>query len=84
MLNKLVPAALTVALLLTGCARGEKPKALPIAINEDPYPSTYLRYPGVPTVVRHATVLDGDGRQINDGTVVLAAGTYGTPPIRAV
>jgi imidazolonepropionase-like amidohydrolase len=73
-LNKVVPAALTAALLLTGCAGGEKPKTPPIAINEDPYPSTYVRYPGVLTVIRHATVLDGDGRQINDGTVVLAAG----------
>src|SRR5206468_5624307 len=26
------------------------------------------------TVIRHATVLDGEGRQINDGTVVLADG----------
>jgi imidazolonepropionase-like amidohydrolase len=59
---------------LTGCAGGEKPKAAPIAINEDPYPSTYVRYPGVATVIRHATVFDGEGRQINDGTVVLADG----------
>jgi imidazolonepropionase-like amidohydrolase len=48
-------------------------------VNEDPYPSTYVRYPGVPTVIRHATVFDGEGRQINDGTVVLADGV-----IRAV
>ena len=64
------------ALVLTGCAALEsKPKGPPpVAINEDPYPSTYARYPGVPTVIRHATVFDGDGRQINDGTVVLADG----------
>ena len=65
---------LAAASLLTSCAGGEKPKAAPIAINEDPYPSTYVRYPGVPTVIRHATVFDGEGRQINDGTVVLADG----------
>ena len=52
-------AALVVgAALLSGCAELEsKPKlAPPIRINEDPYPSTYVRYPGVPTVIRHATV----------------------------
>ncbi|NUR44781.1 MAG: amidohydrolase [Sphingomonas sp.] len=64
------------ALVLTGCAALEsKPKGPPpVAINEDPYPSTYARYPGVPTVIRHATVFDGDGRQINDGTLILADG----------
>ena len=72
-------AALAVAagaLFTSGCAElAPKPKpAPPIAINEDPYPSTYVRYPGVPTVIRHATVFDGEGRQINDGTVVLADG----------
>jgi imidazolonepropionase-like amidohydrolase len=72
-------AALTVAagaLFTSGCAElAPKPKpAPPIAINEDPYPSTYARYPGVPTVIRHATIFDGEGRQINDGTAVLADG----------
>ena len=28
----------------------------------------------MPTVIRHATVFDGEGRQINDGTVVIADG----------
>ena len=74
MSNKLVPTALAAAFLLTACAGGEEPKTPPIAINEDPYPSTYVRYPGVPTVIRHATVFDGEGRQINDGTVVIADG----------
>jgi imidazolonepropionase-like amidohydrolase len=71
-------AALTLAaaVLTSGCAAlAPKPKpAPPVAINEDPYPSTYARYPGVPTVIRHATVFDGEGRQINDGTVVFADG----------
>ena len=64
------------SLALTGCAElAGKPKlAPPVRINEDPYPSTYVRYPGVPTVIRHATVFDGDGRRINDGTVVFADG----------
>ena len=69
-------AALLALTALGGCASMEaKPKpAAPIAINEDPYPSTYQRYPGVPTVIRHATVFDGNGQQINDGTVIFADG----------
>ena len=49
------------ALALSACAAMEdKPAPAPaIRINEDPYPSTYQRYPGALTVVRHATVLDG-------------------------
>ena len=73
--NRLLPAALAAAFLLAGCAASQdKPKEPPIAINEDPYPSTYVRYPGVPTVIRHATVFDGDGRRFDNGTVVLATG----------
>jgi imidazolonepropionase-like amidohydrolase len=75
--NKFVAALAGAAtVVLSGCAVLEpKPKlAPPVAINEDPYPSTYVRYPGAPTVIRHASVFDGDGRRINDGTVVLADG----------
>src|SRR3954452_16208091 len=69
-------AAATCMFALAGCADlGGSPKGPPpVRINEDPYPSTYVRYPGVPTVIRHATVFDGEGRQINDGTVVLSDG----------
>src|SRR3990170_2394048 len=68
-------AALAV-LAVAGCAQlSPKPKpAPPIRINEDPYPSTYVRYPGVPTVIRNATIFDGEGGRINGGTVVLADG----------
>ena len=69
--------AITAAsLALSACAALEsKPKpAAAIRINEDPYPSTYQRYPGALTVIRHATVLDGDGHQIADGTVVFGEG----------
>jgi hypothetical protein len=62
--------------LLSGCAAlAPKPKPAPaIAINQDPYPSTYARYPAATTVIRNATVLDGEGGQIANGTVVLADG----------
>ena len=69
--------AITAAsVALSACAALEaKPKpAAAIRINEDPYPSTYQRYPGALTVIRHATVLDGDGHQIANGTVVFGDG----------
>ena len=73
--------AFAAVALLSGCAElaGSPKLAPPIRINEDPYPSTYVRYPGVLTVIRHATVFDGDGRRWNDGTVIFADGV-----IRAV
>jgi len=69
-------AAAAFVTLVTGCAASEGPKKLapPIHVNEDPYPSTYVRYPGALTVIRHATVFTGDGQQINDGTVVFGNG----------
>jgi imidazolonepropionase-like amidohydrolase len=80
-----IAAVLATAFALTGCAASQdKPKEPPIAINEDPYPSTYVRYPGVPTVIRHATVFDGDGRRFDNGTVVFADGairTVGGPDV---
>jgi imidazolonepropionase-like amidohydrolase len=74
--NKAALAALSAALFLSGCAALEpKPAPAPaVRVNEDPYPSTYARYPGVLTVVRHATLFTGDGQQINDGTIVFGDG----------
>jgi imidazolonepropionase-like amidohydrolase len=68
--------ALAAAATVSGCAALSPPpkKAPPIFVNQDPYPSTYARYPGVPTVIRGATVIDGDGGRIERGTVVLADG----------
>ena len=48
--------------------------APPVRINQDPYPSTYHRYPGAVTAIRGATVFDGEGGRIENGTVVLADG----------
>ena len=64
------------ALALSGCAAlTPKPRpAPPVAVNQDPYGSTYERYPGALTVIRHATVFDGEGGRIEDGTVVLGEG----------
>ena len=62
--------------LLSACAQLAPPpkKAAPVRINQDPYPSTYHRYPGALTVIRGATVFDGEGGRIDNGTVVLADG----------
>ena len=69
-----IAVALTAA-LLAGCAANAKPKkAAPIAINEDPYPSTYHAYPGTLTAIRGATIFDGEGGEIDNGTIVLADG----------
>jgi imidazolonepropionase-like amidohydrolase len=69
-------SGLVAAALLSGCAAlAPKPKpAPPIRINQDPYPSTYVRYPVAATVIRNATVFDGEGGRINGGTVILADG----------
>jgi len=64
-----------VALALGACAATPPPKkAAPVPINLDPYPSTYHRYPGAVTAIRGATVFDGEGGRIENGTVVLADG----------
>jgi len=64
------------ALALGACASvPAKPKPAPaIRINEDPYPSTYERYPGVPTLIRGATIFDGDGHRLDRGDILIADG----------
>lgn len=46
----------------------------PSTAPENPYPSTYKAYPGVPTVIRNATILDGEGGRIERGVVFLSGG----------
>ena len=67
---------LAAAVMLPGCAGlAPKPKpAAPIRINQDPYPSTYVRYPGAPTLIRGATVFDGEGGKLERGDVLIADG----------
>ncbi|MEO8176154.1 MAG: amidohydrolase, partial [Sphingomicrobium sp.] len=67
--------AALVLVLSGGCALQPKPKPAPaVRINQDPYPSTYVRYPSKVTVIRGATVFDGEGGRISGGTVILADG----------
>jgi len=41
---------------------------------DNPYPSTYKPYPGEPTAIVGATVFDGTGGEIANGTVLLRDG----------
>ena len=67
--------ALLAAAMLSGCALSPKPKpAAPIRINKDPFPSTYVRYPGVPTLIRGATIFDGEGGRLERGDILIADG----------
>jgi imidazolonepropionase-like amidohydrolase len=83
---RLVAAATAVAVLI-GCANqgGEaqsasaassQPKASSPRYTppEDPYPSTYRAYPSVTTAITGATIFDGEGGRIENGTVVMAGG----------
>ncbi len=68
-------AALSACASGTGSGTGTTPAAnRPAAINTDPYPSTYRVYPGTPTALVNATVFDGEGARIDNGTVLLRDG----------
>jgi imidazolonepropionase-like amidohydrolase len=66
--------ALIAVASLAGCAMPAKPKPGAIRINENPYPSTYQPYGSVPTLIRNATILDGEGGRIDNGSVLLVNG----------
>ena len=75
---------IVLALALTACANSgtaapksasdDPPPGKGKGFDHDPFPSTYRAYPGVPTAIIHATVYDGEGGRIDDGTVVLSDG----------
>ncbi|HWH22674.1 MAG TPA: amidohydrolase [Allosphingosinicella sp.] len=78
-------AAIAAAALLSACANTQsggaqtaaaKPAAAPPQpYSRNPFPSTYRAYPGVVTAITGATIYDGEGGRIENGTVVLANGT---------
>ncbi|WEK45410.1 MAG: amidohydrolase [Candidatus Andeanibacterium colombiense] len=84
-MRKAILAIVAGALVLTGCDSGgvksasgtpaPAPAHAASASIDDPYPSTYKPYPGAPTALVGATVYDGAGGQINNGTVLFANGT---------
>ncbi len=68
---------LATIMLLTGCGGGDEdsgPDGDRIAINANPFPSTYQPWPSVATLIRDATVLDGLGGLIEDGDVLMVDG----------
>jgi imidazolonepropionase-like amidohydrolase len=79
-------AAVAAAALLFGCAnQGARPQAAgPSTASssagpryvppDDPYPSTYRPYGGVPTAITGATIYDGEGGRIENGTIVMVEG----------
>lgn len=50
------------------------PSAGSSAEPENPFPSTYKPYPGTPTVIRGATIYDGEGARIDNGVLFLSGG----------
>ena len=59
MIGARIVGAAVLALVVASCAETPPPKkaARPsVRINDNPYPSTYVRYPGVPTLIRGATL----------------------------
>ncbi len=83
-MRNLNAAILTLPLALMACAANEKPTksasadpaVKPEAVKkvETPYKSTYKAYPGVPTAITNVTIFDGEGGQVNNGTVLLRDG----------
>jgi len=81
--NNPLKLSLAAALALTACTGGAAPKSASSdapapgkgkGFDHDPFPSTYRAYPGAPTAIVHATVYDGEGGRIEDGTLLLADG----------
>jgi imidazolonepropionase-like amidohydrolase len=65
--------------MLAACATSDDPDAASASDKasesaEAPYPSTYRAFPSAVTAVTGATIFDGEGRRIDDGTIVLADG----------
>jgi len=66
--------ALLALFVVAGCATTPPSKPGSVRIAENPYPSTYQPYGGVPTLIRGATVLDGEGGRIDNGSILLSGG----------
>jgi len=77
-------AALWTMLAVAGCGTsGSQPSATTAPSSNqsgsdlfaaDPFPSTYQRFPGQQTLIRHATILTGTGERIEDGAMLIRDG----------
>jgi imidazolonepropionase-like amidohydrolase len=46
----------------------------PVIIDTDPYPSTYKPLPSAPTLITHATIVTGNGLQLDDADILIEDG----------
>ncbi len=69
-------AALACAALLAACGGGSEAadEGERVSINPDPYPSTYVPRPSATTLITNATILDGVGNRIDNGSVLIVEG----------
>ena len=71
-------AAGTLAIALAACSTtgqaDTKSASSAPAKTETPFPSTYTPYPGTPTALVNATIFDGKGGRIDNGTVFFSGG----------
>lgn len=74
-------ALAAAAIFLAACGgsgEGDGPAIKPFTPNEpfdpDPYPSTYNAYPNAPVLITTATILDGEGAKIEEGSLLLQDG----------
>lgn len=67
-----VSSLIVTALVLAGCAT--TPAAVGGAQERAPYASTYLPGPTTPTLIQHATVIDGAGAELADADVLMRDG----------
>lgn len=67
-------ASLALSACATTASGNDTSASSKTPLNKNPYPSTYKAYPGTLTAIRGATVLDGEGNQIDNGVVIFADG----------
>lgn len=71
-------AAVIAALMLAACGGAHEPEPAasgdPVALNTNPFPSTYQPYPAETLLLQGATVLDGIGGRIDRADVLLIDG----------
>ncbi len=72
-LCKLLPVACVLVTPVWTHAQDNETSLLPY--RQDPYPSTYQPLASQPTAIVNATILDGAGNQIENGTVLMEQGT---------
>jgi len=88
--SRLSLLALVTAATLSGCASAAKPSSTPTPArdttraapglggvstpNADPFPSTYVRFPSAPLVIRNVNIFTATGPLIRNGAIAVADG----------